>query len=175
VMGIRSHVDHTLISGLVQDDTGGLQVEKDGQWHGVAPLPGAIVILMGAAIQMITNDKIKAVNHRAVVNGHSSRISVTSAVSPSNDTILFPVPELVDEMHPPLYRPFKFGEFRVQVFEDGILKSRNAVEKFRIQQRVDAKSAHPAVGDKPQAPKLERDHGRLPDLLRFERAGLAAA
>jgi len=52
VMGIRSHVDHTLISGLVQDDTGGLQVQKDGRWHGVAPLPGAIVILMGAAIQV---------------------------------------------------------------------------------------------------------------------------
>lgn len=53
VMGIRSHVDHTLVSALVQDDTGGLQVEKDGEWHGVAPVPGAIIILIGTAFQVL--------------------------------------------------------------------------------------------------------------------------
>lgn len=171
VMGIRSHVDHTLVSALVQDDTGGLQVEKDGQWHGVAPLPGAIVIVMGTVIQVITNNKIQAVKHRAVVNSHSSRISITSAVNPSNDTILFPALELVDETQPPLYRPFKYGEFRVQAFEDGILNSKDVVEKFRILPPVDAKPAPYPVGDEPCASKLDRD-GYLPDLLRFERAGV---
>lgn len=53
VMGLRSHVDNGLITAIVQDDTGGLQVHKDGQWYGVAPTPGAIVVLMGSVIQVL--------------------------------------------------------------------------------------------------------------------------
>ena len=37
VMGMRSHVDSSLLTAILQDDTSGLQVEKDGQWYGVAP------------------------------------------------------------------------------------------------------------------------------------------
>lgn len=80
---------------------------------------------------MITNDVIKATHHRAVVNTHSRRISLTTAINPSKDTVLVPVPELVDTMHPALYTPFKYSEFRVEAFEDGILNSRDTVEKFR--------------------------------------------
>jgi len=35
---------------LVQDDTGGLEVNKDGHWYKVAPIPGAIIILLGDQI-----------------------------------------------------------------------------------------------------------------------------
>ena len=57
VMGLRSHVDSSLITAIVQDDTGGLQVEKDGQWYGVAPTPGAVVILLGSVLQVVNTTR----------------------------------------------------------------------------------------------------------------------
>lgn len=50
-LGHTPHLDHTLLSALVQDDTGGLEVNKDGHWYKVAPIPGAIIILLGDQIQ----------------------------------------------------------------------------------------------------------------------------
>ena len=60
VMGLRSHVDNGLITAIVQDNTGGLQVEKDGQWYGVAPTPGAILVLMGSVIQVLNTSSSSA-------------------------------------------------------------------------------------------------------------------
>jgi isopenicillin N synthase-like dioxygenase len=179
VMGLRSHVDNNLVTGLLQDDTGGLQVEKDGQWHGVAPLRGAIVIMVGSAIQMITNDNIKAVNHRALVNGRTSRVSVASAVHPPNYAIVCPAPELVDKMHPALYRPCKYEEFRLAAFESGALKSLDVLKKFSTG-AVPPESAKPTnspVADElPIADPCGMGDGRLRDhMMSFERQGILAA
>ena len=36
----------------MQDDVGGLQVFKEGNWHGVSPVPGAFVINIGDMMQV---------------------------------------------------------------------------------------------------------------------------
>jgi isopenicillin N synthase-like dioxygenase len=173
VMGLRSHVDNNLVTGLLQDDTGGLQVEKDGQWHGVAPLRGAIVIMMGTAIQMITNDNIKAVNHRALVNGHTSRVSVASAVHPPNYAIVCPAPELVDDMHPALYRPCKYEEFRLATFKSGALKSFDVLKTFST---GPVPPSSQVADEVPIADQYEMGGGRLRDhMMSFDRQGILAA
>jgi isopenicillin N synthase-like dioxygenase len=52
VLGFKPHLDHTILTAMVQDDIGGLEVNKDGQWYKVAPIPGAIVIILGDQIQV---------------------------------------------------------------------------------------------------------------------------
>lgn len=44
VLGAKSHTDANLITFLLQDSVGGLQVEKDGCWFDVKPIEGALVI-----------------------------------------------------------------------------------------------------------------------------------
>jgi isopenicillin N synthase-like dioxygenase len=52
VVGFEPHLDHSFLTALVQDNIGGLEVNKDGQWYKVAPIPGAIVIILGDQIQV---------------------------------------------------------------------------------------------------------------------------
>jgi len=55
VVGFKPHLDHTILTALVQDDIGGVEVNKEGQWYKVAPIPGAIVIILGDQIQVSNN------------------------------------------------------------------------------------------------------------------------
>jgi len=49
-LGHTPHLDHILLTTLVQDDIGGLKVNKDGHWYKVAPIPSVIIILLGDQI-----------------------------------------------------------------------------------------------------------------------------
>ncbi|KAG0576290.1 hypothetical protein KC19_5G069300 [Ceratodon purpureus] len=178
VMGLRSHVDSSLITAIVQDDTGGLQVEKDGQWYGVAPTPGAVVILLGSVLQVLTNDMLKAVEHRVVVNGESRRMSVTTGINPSSNTIVAPAQELIDELHPPHYLPCEYKEFRITNFEAGVLNSLDALDQYRIKDQV------PSLHHRTLFPEDIEEHnptfyhvgdGRLLDLQSFIREGIVAS
>lgn len=45
-LGLQSHSDIGAITLLIQDNVGGLQVLKDGEWLLVNPLPNAILVLV---------------------------------------------------------------------------------------------------------------------------------
>ncbi|KAJ1417492.1 Oxoglutarate/iron-dependent dioxygenase [Sesbania bispinosa] len=51
-LGITKHSDPNLITILLQDDTCGLQVFKDGEWIAVEALPHAFVINIGYQLQV---------------------------------------------------------------------------------------------------------------------------
>jgi flavonol synthase len=131
-LGHTPHLDHTLLTALVQDDTGGLEVNKDGHWYKVAPIPGAIIILLGDQIQTITNDNFKAVQHRVVLNPDFSRISIVCGITPSLDDIVSPALELVDDTHPALYHPYSYADFRLAQFQNWYT-GQDALEKFRVE------------------------------------------
>lgn len=50
--GLTHHEDGNCITLVFQDDTGGLQVRKDGEWIPVVPVEGAIVVNIGDVIQV---------------------------------------------------------------------------------------------------------------------------
>ena len=117
---------------------------------------------------MITNDNTKALNHRALMNGHTSRISVTTAVNPSSDTVICPAPEIVDEMHPAFYRPF-----RVQ--RVGALKTLNVMKRFRVTTPVLPKSVSPVADELPTAEQYRLGNDHLRDhMMSFVRRGILA-
>src|SRR5207237_1171019 len=46
-LGIHHHTDAGAVTVLLQDEMSGLQVYRDGLWHSVRPLAGALVINIG--------------------------------------------------------------------------------------------------------------------------------
>jgi len=110
-LGLPTHGDPILITILLQGDVYGLQVFKDGQWIGIEPLPNAFVVNMGYQLQVVSNGKLRSVEHRAVTNSDKARTTIVTFLSPSLDTVVEPARDLVSESNPALYRPFKFKEF----------------------------------------------------------------
>ncbi|KAM5566875.1 1-aminocyclopropane-1-carboxylate oxidase [Rosa sericea] len=116
--GLTSHSDPGVLTVLLQDHIGGLQVKQDGAWVDVKPVPGALVINVGDLLQIISNEEYKSVDHRVLANPHHEpRVSIAVFLNPSNREGVFgPSPELVSPEKPALYKEFKFSEFMTRFF-----------------------------------------------------------
>ena len=51
--GISEHEDGNCITFVFQDEAGGLQVRKEGEWIPVMPAEGTIVVNIGDVIQVV--------------------------------------------------------------------------------------------------------------------------
>ncbi|KAI3993552.1 hypothetical protein MKX01_002565 [Papaver californicum] len=120
--GIVPHTDHSILTVLLQDQIGGLQVKLDeNQWVSVVPVQGAITVNVGDFFQIISNDKYKSVEHRVLANGSTeARISVPLFFHPAGGSneddddlgcYFGPLPELLSAENPPHYRRFTLKEF----------------------------------------------------------------
>ncbi|GMI76122.1 DOWNY MILDEW RESISTANT 6 [Hibiscus trionum] len=110
-LGVSKHCDPNLLTILHQGDVYGLQVYKDGEWIGVEPLHNAFVVNIGHQLQIISNNKLKSAEHRAVTNSKVARTTAAFFINPSDDCIIEPVGSLMDTDESPAYRAFRFKEF----------------------------------------------------------------
>ncbi|XWS31434.1 hypothetical protein CRYUN_Cryun23aG0075400 [Craigia yunnanensis] len=110
-LGVPKHCDPNLLTILHQGEVPGLHVFKDGEWIGVEPLHNAFVVNIGHQLQIISNNKMKSVEHRAVTNSTVARTTAAFFISPSDDCIIEPVKSFLDVKNSPLYRAFRFKEF----------------------------------------------------------------
>ncbi|KAA3468893.1 hyoscyamine 6-dioxygenase-like [Gossypium australe] len=110
-LGVSRHCDPNLLTILHQGDVYGLQVFKDGEWIGVEPLHNAFVVNIGHQLQIISNNKLKSAEHRAVTNSRVARTTAAFFINPSDDCVIEPDKSLIDTNESPAYRPFQFKEF----------------------------------------------------------------
>ena len=81
--GVGLHHDSGLLTFILQDDVGGLQVMVDGQLIDAIPQPGSLIFNFGEMLQIATNGYIRATKHRvASPPAGRERISIAYFFNP---------------------------------------------------------------------------------------------
>ncbi|ESW13222.1 hypothetical protein PHAVU_008G178100 [Phaseolus vulgaris] len=130
-MGLPAHTDHGLLTLLLQNQLGGLQIQHKGKWIPVNPLPNSFLVNTGDHLEILTNGKYKSVLHRAVVNTKGTRISIATAHGAQLETIVGPAPEFVGDDNPEAYRAIKYGDY-IQFQQSHELHRRSCLDHIRI-------------------------------------------
>ncbi|XP_008779114.4 1-aminocyclopropane-1-carboxylate oxidase homolog 1-like [Phoenix dactylifera] len=133
-LGISKHSDPDFLTILLQDQIGGLQVVHQNQWIDVPPLPGALIVNIGDLLQLISNDRLKSVEHRVLANKSvDPRISVACFFSthfyPSTK-LYGPIKELLSNERP-MYKEVSAKEY-VTYYKSKGLDGQSALNYFKI-------------------------------------------
>jgi isopenicillin N synthase-like dioxygenase len=100
--GVGEHTDSGILSLLVQDDVGGLQVKvhKTGEWIDAPPVSGALVVNLGEMVQLFTRGYLLATPHRVRnVDASKSRYSVPFFFNPKLEYRVKPIdPSLLERL-----------------------------------------------------------------------------
>ncbi|KAK9911599.1 hypothetical protein M0R45_035495 [Rubus argutus] len=134
-LGMPPHSDYGILTLLLQDQVQGLQIQHQGKWMTVEPLPNSFIVNVGDHLEIFSNGRYKSVLHRVLVNSSKSRISVASLHSLPFNTIVRPSPKLVDEANPTRYRDTDFANFLEYIgSRDQRMKSKSFLQsrKFTI-------------------------------------------
>ncbi|KAK8671977.1 hypothetical protein V6N13_110355 [Hibiscus sabdariffa] len=110
-LGVASHTDLSAMTVLVPNEVPGLQVFKDGLWIDAKYIPGALIFHIGDQIEILSNGKYKAVQHRTTVDKEKTRMSWPIFLEPPAEFVVGPLAQLVDPQEPPKYKPKKFKDY----------------------------------------------------------------
>ncbi|KAJ3688847.1 hypothetical protein LUZ61_018011 [Rhynchospora tenuis] len=134
-VGTTKHADSDFFTVLLQDSIGGLQVLYESHWIDVLPLHGALVINIGDLLQLISNDKLKSVQHRVLANSTGPRASVacffSTHLNPTCNRLYGPIKELITEDNPPRYKETTVRDFTLYYNGKG-LDGRSALDYFSV-------------------------------------------
>ena len=90
--GVGWHHDSGLVSFVLQDDVGGLQVEAGDGLVDATPKPGTYVMNLGEMLQVATSGYLRATKHRVCSPlGGDARLSVAYFFHPRLDCVFDPV------------------------------------------------------------------------------------
>jgi isopenicillin N synthase-like dioxygenase len=109
--GLRPHSDTTAFTILVQDDNGGLQVERNGDWIEVPPIAGTYVINIGDMMARWTNDRFTSTPHRVINRSGKERYSIPYFAIPDFDAVVACLPSCKGPERPAKYPPLRVGDF----------------------------------------------------------------
>ncbi|TKY74097.1 Flavonol synthase/flavanone 3-hydroxylase [Spatholobus suberectus] len=129
-LGLPQHSDVGLLTLLVQNGIGGLQVKHGGKWVNVNPLPNCLIVLLGDQLEVVSNGRYGRVLHRAILNNADTRISVVLANGPALDREIGPVPDLL-EKEKPLFKSIKFPDY-FQVQQKSRIADKSALDEIRL-------------------------------------------
>ncbi|KAG9451275.1 hypothetical protein H6P81_011240 [Aristolochia fimbriata] len=110
--GISEHEDGNFFTFVFQDEVGGLEVRKDGEWIPVKPTKGTIVVNIGDIIQVLSNNRFKSATHRVVRKEGQSRHSYAFFCNSDGDKWIEPLPQFTTEIgEAPRYRGFFYKDY----------------------------------------------------------------
>ena len=90
--GVAEHTDYGLVTLLVQDDTGGLEVRTGaGEWIEVPPTEDAIVCNLGDMMERVTGGRFRSTPHRVRLPS-TDRYSFPLFLDPAWDAEVRPIP-----------------------------------------------------------------------------------
>ncbi|KAH7690463.1 Iron/ascorbate family oxidoreductases protein [Dioscorea alata] len=134
-LGTSRHSDRGFLTILLHDKTiGGLQILYKNKWVDVPPSPGCLIINIADLLQLISNDKLKSVEHRVLASKEGPRLSVAcflvTQYSPSS-MVYGPIKELLANGSAPIYREVVIDEFNKYYYSKG-LDGKSALDHFKL-------------------------------------------
>ena len=133
-MALHHHTDPGILTLLLQDMTGGLQAKSKGLgWIDIEPKKDTIVVNLGDAMQVWTNDQYVAAIHRVIKRTNSPRYSTPYFYNPKSNAILKPVEGLSSQSD--LYSSFTWKEYiqgRVNDNYEDLGEDDIQIERFRV-------------------------------------------
>ncbi|KAL3519110.1 hypothetical protein ACH5RR_021699 [Cinchona calisaya] len=123
-VGAGRHSDMGTITVLLQDDVGGLQirVEEDivagrkEEWIEIPTIPGALVVNLGDALQILSNGRYRSAEHRVRTTSKQPRVSIPAFCSPTPTAKIGPLPQQVELDGGPLYHEAIFKDYMALFF-----------------------------------------------------------
>jgi len=123
--GVAPHTDYGMITLLLQDPIGGLELKKrDGEWVSAPWLPGTLVINIGDLFQRWTNDIYTSNQHRVINRTGKERYSVPMFFNLDYHSLVSCLPTCQSPNNPAKYAPIKSGDYLVGRFRD--------VQKYKV-------------------------------------------
>ncbi|MEO9821063.1 MAG: 2-oxoglutarate and iron-dependent oxygenase domain-containing protein [Paracoccaceae bacterium] len=103
--GVAPHTDFGVLTFLLQDNSGGLQVcLRSGEWVAAPPIPGTLVCNIGDLLQRWSNDRFRSTLHRVINRSKGARYSIPIFFDPQSDCVVDPkdlgVPENQSKYEP---------------------------------------------------------------------------
>ncbi len=92
--GVAEHTDYGLLTILMQDDAGGLQVRSGGTWVDVPPVADAFVCNIGDMLERMTGGRYRSTPHRVRSPDATDRCSFAFFFDPGWDAEVQAVPGL---------------------------------------------------------------------------------
>ena len=90
--GVAEHTDYGLVTMLLQDAAGGLQVHAPSGWIDAPPLPGTLVCNLGDMLERMTGGRYRSTPHRVRNISGEDRLSFPFFFDPAWDAEVLPVP-----------------------------------------------------------------------------------
>lgn len=112
-MGLKSHTDTGVITVVLWERAGGLQVKHGEAWLDATPSSGVLIVNIGNLLQVMSNGEYKSAEHRVLANpGPIPRLSMSVFYYPLVcDDQIGPIPELVSAEKPAAFQQFNLGEY----------------------------------------------------------------
>ena len=89
--GVGEHTDYGLLTLLLQDDAGGLEVRSRHGWTDAPPIPGSFVCNIGDMLDRMTGGRYRSTPHRAVNRSGRDRYSFPLFLDPGWDASVAPI------------------------------------------------------------------------------------
>ena len=120
-IGAGEHRDTGAFTLLMQDDTGGLEVErKDGVWIAAPPMHGAYVINIGDMMMRWTNGRFVSTPHRVVNRALKPRYSLPFFANPDYDVTIAPLHDLIRPSEEAAFEPLENGPYMAAFYDKGM-------------------------------------------------------
>lgn len=88
---VGEHTDYGLLTMLLQDDTGGLQIKSGGCWIEAPPIAGSFVCNIGDMLERMTGGLFRSTPHRVRNRGSHGRLSFPFFFDPNWDAEIQPI------------------------------------------------------------------------------------
>jgi isopenicillin N synthase-like dioxygenase len=117
--GVAPHTDYGLVTLLLQDAIGGLELRKreSDEWLAAPYVPETLVVNIGDLFQRWTNDLYVSNLHRVVNRTGLERFSIPTFFNLDYDAMVECLPTCQSADNPPRYSPISCGDYLVSRFK----------------------------------------------------------